>query len=74
VAESRDTFLSEDINENIPLKLAVVQSEMYKKQGIDTSVLFSYSSRLFQFGEWYKQLLAESIGKDGIGITPVSSI
>ncbi len=74
ISESREDFLSEDLTKNIPFQLALMQSNLYNKQGIDCSVLFSYSSRLFQFGEWYKQLLAESIGKDGQGITPISSI
>ena len=73
VFESREDFLSEDISKNIALQTAFVQTKLYK-QGVDCSVLFSYSSRLFQFGEWYKQLLAESIWKDWKGITPISSI
>ena len=74
IQESREEFLSPNLEKNIPLKLALLQSNLYKNKSIDSSVIFSYSSRLFQFGEWYKQLLAESIGKDGHGITPISSI
>ncbi|WP_423792205.1 glucose-6-phosphate isomerase [Methanocaldococcus indicus] len=43
-------------------------------KGFDISVLFIYIERLKYFGEWYKQLLAESLGKDGKGITPLISL
>lgn len=74
IVEVRGDFLSEDIEKNIPLKSALIISELYKNKMIDSSVLFFYSSRLFQVWEWYKQLLAESIWKDGKGITPISSV
>ena len=74
ITESRESFFSEDSQKNIPLRFALIQADLYKNKNIDASVLFSYSSRLFQFGEWYQQLLAESIWKDGQGITPINSI
>ena len=36
------------------------------------NVLMLYSDRLFWFGHWYRQLWSESIGKNGLGTTPVS--
>ena len=39
------------------------------------SVLFAYSNYLKQFVEWYKQLWAESLGKeDRFGLTPIKAI
>jgi len=38
---------------------------------INISVLFPYADRLRKFGEWYCQLWAESLGKNGFGTTPV---
>ena len=35
------------------------------------SVLMTYEDRLAPFGLWYRQLWAESLGKDGTGTTPV---
>jgi len=41
---------------------------------INASVLMTYSDALFYFGKWYLQLWAESIGKKGLGITPIHAI
>ena len=40
---------------------------------ISNSVLMTYSDSLFNFGKWYLQLWAESIGKNGKGITAIHS-
>ena len=45
-------------------------SQLYKKS-INVSVLFLYSGKLRKFGEWYCQLWAESLGKNGVGTTPI---
>lgn len=37
-----------------------------------TSVLMTYTDRLGAFGEWFEQIWAESLGKDGKGFLPVS--
>lgn len=68
--------------ENPALVYAAVQYLMQEKKGNPMSVTFSYSQRLACVGDWYAQLLAESIGKrlsrDGeevfAGPTPVSAI
>lgn len=49
--------------ENPSLILAFLQYEFKKMQNVNTTVLFSYSDGLYYVSEWYKQLLAESIGK-----------
>jgi glucose-6-phosphate isomerase len=36
-------------------------------------VLMTYAKRLNEFGQWYRQLWAESLGKDGLGPTPVAA-
>ena len=48
-------------------------SNIYSKQ-IKNSVLMTYSDALFDFGKWYMQLWAESIGKNGKGITPIHAV
>ncbi len=40
-------------------------------QGIRQTVLMPYSSRLKEFSAWYVQLWAESLGKNGKGMTPI---
>jgi len=43
------------------------------RRGKSTEVLVSYEPQFAMFGEWFKQLFAESEGKDGKGIFPVSA-
>jgi len=42
-------------------------------QGIKNSVILNYDSDLNDLGYWYQQLIAESLGKKGKGITPTLS-
>ena len=39
-------------------------------KGKSVEVLANYEPALTQFGEWYKQLMAESEGKDNEGLFP----
>ena len=50
------------------LQYALLQS------GKNISVLMPYADRLENFGRWYQQLWAESIGKNGQGSTPVRAL
>jgi len=38
------------------------------------TVLWAYADRLKTFGAWWRQLWAESLGKDGQGATPVAAL
>lgn len=38
------------------------------------SVMMPYSDLLRTFGHWYQQLVAESLGKDGKGVTPLAAV
>ncbi|MBD3360580.1 glucose-6-phosphate isomerase [Candidatus Peregrinibacteria bacterium] len=69
----RDKFLNENFNENLPFKLAVIQYLLYEK-GKNIDVLMPYSQKLTGLSEWYRQLLAESLGKKGKGITPIRAL
>ena len=42
-------------------------------QGINNSVILNYDSSLNDLGYWYQQLVGESLGKKGKGITPILS-
>ncbi len=64
---------NEDILKN-PALLNGVIHYLYEKKGKDISVIMSYVESLKYFGEWYKQLIGESLGKKGNGITPMLSI
>ena len=60
-------------NIKVPLNLAVWKYENYLA-GRKNSVLMPYSSYLREFTEWYSQLWAESLGKNGKGQTPVKAV
>lgn len=45
-----------------------------QKDALNIQVSMPYLSRLYHFNYWYNQLLAESIGKNGNGITPLKAI
>jgi glucose-6-phosphate isomerase len=44
------------------------------EKGIYNHVSFIYTEKLIKFGHWLAQLYAESTGKDGKGITPLTAI
>ena len=44
------------------------------RRGMNQSVLMPYIDRLAPFAFWYRQLWAESLGKDGQGTTPVNAL
>ncbi|HVO15320.1 MAG TPA: glucose-6-phosphate isomerase [Alphaproteobacteria bacterium] len=45
-----------------------------RERGASQMVLLHYSDILTKFGLWYRQLWAESLGKDGQGTTPVPAV
>ena len=47
---------------------------LLQEREITQSVLFTYEDRLSYFGLWYRQLWAESLGKDGTGTTPIRAL
>lgn len=53
---------------------AAVQCGLAETRGIKTSVIMPYSDRLGTFGFWYRQLWAESLGKQGEGTVPVRAL
>lgn len=46
---------------------------LLNKQGIDLAVLMPYAIQLNEFSRWYRQLWAESLGKEGKGILPIQA-
>ena len=42
--------------------------------GRNLAVLLPYADQLADFGLWYRQLWAESLGKDGLGSTPIRAM
>ncbi len=72
--EMSANFISKDFNTNYPFQLAAIQYLLEWESGIHMTVMMPYSSKLYSLADWYAQLLAESIGKDGKGLTPVKAL
>ena len=70
---AQNELLSYDINENDCLKYAAVRNILYDK-GKSLECFISYEPCMTMFNEWLKQLFAESEGKDGKGLYPVSCV
>ncbi len=71
-----------DLKKNPALLYAAVHYIFNKLRGANISVVFSYSHRLRDLADWYRQLLAESLGKRHDlsgkevfeGVTPVNAL
>lgn len=68
------TFQAKEIELNLPFQFAAVQYLLDWERGIPMTVMMPYSSRLYTLSDWYRQLLAESIGKEGRGLTPIRAL
>lgn len=73
--EMRDAIKRSKGVHNPALALAATQFLLDKKKKKPMTVLMPYSNHLFRIGDWYRQLLAESIGKSrGAGPTPINAL
>ena len=52
---------------------AVIGLVFWKEKHVSQSVVMPYLDRLNRFGRWYRQLWAESLGKQGHGTTPIDA-
>jgi len=59
--------------ENPVLKYTMLKYIYYLK-GFNNTVIMPYSSKLAQLSNWFVQLWAESLGKMGIGQTPIPAV
>ena len=79
--DMRDLFYSDSIKHNLPFQIASLQY-LLSLEGKSITVLMPYSQKLIKFADWYRQLLAESIGKEkdingnivNVGLTPVNAL
>ena len=53
---------------------AALSMGLATENGISTTVVMPYIDRLADFGLWFRQLWAESLGKNGKGTTPVNAL
>lgn len=74
-AQVLDNLLyAQDVLSLAPIVGAAVQYTLASKHQVSQSVLMPYIDRLGLFSKWYRQLWAESLGKDGKGTTPVDAL
>ena len=66
-------FLRASLELSPPAEGAALMAALNASGGVSTSVLMPYDDRLSAFAQWYGQLWAESLGKDGRGMTPVAA-
>jgi glucose-6-phosphate isomerase len=67
-------FLEEPFERNPVLQYAAVNYLMYQERAKSIRVLSIWSKKLEAVGLWYDQLLAESLGKQGVGPTPLTAV
>ena len=65
-------YANPDLRQNECYQYAAMRHLFYRK-GKTIEILANYEPHLASFGEWFKQLFAESEGKDGKGIFPVTA-
>ena len=66
-------FLNPDLKKNICYRYAVIRNILYNK-GKSLEIIAGYEPRLDMLFEWWKQLFAESEGKNKKGIFPASAV
>ncbi len=53
---------------------AALSVGLSKEKGINITVMMPYADRLETFAFWYRQIWAESLGKNGTGTTPIRAM
>lgn len=53
---------------------ASIATSLYEQNNININVIMPYVDKLKPFSLWYRQLIAESLGKENKGITPIASM
>lgn len=66
--------IEEHVEHNPAYLIALIHYITNMRRGKSISVMMPYAERLASFVDWYRQLWAESLGKDGLGQTPVKAI
>jgi glucose-6-phosphate isomerase len=66
------TFAAKNAGDSDAAMGAALAQALTADGKLATTVLWPYADKLAVFGGWWRQLWAESLGKDGKGATPVS--
>ncbi len=71
---ANEIFKSDDLSINIAYQYAVARYILYTQKKLQVELLVSYENNHKYFLEWWKQLFAESEGKQEKGLLPHSAI
>ena len=69
-----DQFKSAAYEENVVLQYVAANHLLAKHRGKSIRVMSVWSKALEAVGLWHDQLLAESNGKEGLGVTPLTTV
>ncbi len=70
----KTSFLKDDLQENIALHTALIHHYSYREASKNIQVFFPYIDSFTYFGEWYKQLVWESLGKWWMWVTTTTAV
>ena len=70
--DARRDYQNPDLQQNPCYQYAALR-QLFYRQGKTVEILASYEPHLTSFGEWFKQLYAESEGKEHKGLFPVTA-
>ncbi len=68
-----ENFINQEIADNDVAKISAYQLYLLNG-GFHNNVIMPYIDCLKNFTDWYRQLWAESLGKNGFGSTPITSM
>lgn len=68
------TLNAKDPSQSSPAVGAALALALQQESGAGTCVMMPYCDRLNFLALWYRQLWAESLGKDGKGLTPIRAL
>jgi len=73
-ATLRATVEAARVEAAAPAVGAALTVGLLQERGVTQSVIMTYDDRLACLGLWFRQLWAESLGKDGTGTTPLRAL
>ena len=70
----RQTLEAKTPGDSAPAMGAAINLALLRHKGVTNAVIMPYADALAPFGLWFRQLWAESLGKDGHGTTPIHAV
>lgn len=73
-AESVKTKFFETEKQNSQPAIGALLNHLLERKGYNSTVMMPYIDRLRKFNLWFSQIWAESLGKNGYGLTPIRAL